>query len=257
MDPQTFKTASVAVCKSFMTCIMLNDANKDRYGGLKSKLENAQLLGGNDFPKSREDLMVILNNFKDETKTTNYNKLSDPEQVGFAENGEVVSQAKPAAAPTTVASGVKMNQSGKYACHKCGVKDYWYYECPNQTADEETCLRTIYNQRHPPVDGVVAAQVGEIVGADDIPKTPPNGIAQERIDGRAESARAEYTSGAEDTSSPLPLSGVSMIASESPGRRIALDPDRAYLDNCATFNQAINLDILTNIFESLDTLFAH
>ena len=104
--PETFKTASVAVCKSFMTCIMLNGANKDRYGGLKLKLENAQILGRNDFPKSWEDLMGILSYFKDETKTTNNNKLSNPDQVGFAENGGVVSQAKLAAAPTTVASGV-------------------------------------------------------------------------------------------------------------------------------------------------------
>ena len=38
--------------------------NKDRYGGLKAKLENAQLLRRDEFPKTREDLMGILNNFK-------------------------------------------------------------------------------------------------------------------------------------------------------------------------------------------------
>ena len=70
MDPQKFKTASADVCKSFMTCMMLSGANKDRYGGLKAKLENTQLLGRDDFPKTREDLMGILNNFKDENKTS-------------------------------------------------------------------------------------------------------------------------------------------------------------------------------------------
>ena len=61
----------------------------------------------------------------------------------------------------------------------------------------------------------------------------------------------------DDNSPPSPLLGVSLLASNRPGRRVALDPDRAYLDNCATFNQAMNPDIITNIFESLDTLFAH
>ena len=73
----------------------------------------------------------------------------------------------------------------------------------------------------------------------------------------SESARAEYTSGADDTSPSSPLSGVSLLASNRPVRRIALDPDRAYLDNCATINQAMNPDILKNILESPDTLFAH
>ena len=48
-----------------------------------------------------------------------------------------------------------------------------------------------------------------------------------------------------------------MLASNRPGRRIDLDPDRAYLENCATFNQAMKPDILTNIFKSPDTLFSH
>ena len=113
MDPQTFKTASTAVYNSFMTCVMLSCANKDCYGSLKAKLENAQLLRRDDFPKTVEGLMVILNNFKDETKTTKYDKPSAPEQVAFAKNGEVVGQAKPAAAPSAAASGVKINNAVK------------------------------------------------------------------------------------------------------------------------------------------------
>ena len=113
MDPQTFKTASAAVRKSFMTCMMLSGANKDCYGGLKSKLENAQLLGRDNLPKTWEDLMGILNNFKDETKTTEYDKSSAPWQVAFYENREVVGQANPAAAPAAAASGVKINNAVK------------------------------------------------------------------------------------------------------------------------------------------------
>ena len=59
--------------------------------------------------------MGTLNNFKDETKTTKYDEPSAPEQVVFAENGEVVGQAKPAAAPAAAASGVKINKAGKSA----------------------------------------------------------------------------------------------------------------------------------------------
>ena len=65
MDPHTFKTSSAAVRESFMTCMMLSGANKDCYIGLKAKLENAQLIGQDNSPKTRDDLMGILNDFKD------------------------------------------------------------------------------------------------------------------------------------------------------------------------------------------------
>ena len=186
MDPQTFKTASAAVLESFMTCTMQSGANKDCYGGLEAKLENAQLLRGDDFPKTREYLIGILNNFKDETKTTEYDKSSAPWQVAFYENREVVGQANPAAAPAAAASSVKMNAAGKSTCHECGAKDHWSYECPKHTADKRARLKTIYDWRHPPVYGVLSAQVGEMIGVDDILLAPPNGIAQENIDGMAE-----------------------------------------------------------------------
>ena len=73
---------------------------------------------------------------------------------------------------------------------------------------------------------------------------PPNGIDQEHINGMPKSARAEFTPDEDYNSPPLPLSGVSLLASNRTGRCISLDPDRAYLDNCATFNQAMNPDIL-------------
>ena len=65
------------------------------------------------------------------------------------------------------------------------------------------------------------------------------------------------TERADDNSPPPPQLGVSLLASDKPGRRVALDPDRAYLENCATFNQAMNPNILTNIFKSTDKLFVH
>ena len=99
--------------------------------------------------------------------------------------------------------------------------------------------------------------MGEMIGASGILIAPPNGIDQEHINGIPESARAEGTPVEDDNSPPLPLLGVSLLASDRPGRRIALDPDRAYLENCTTFNQAINPYILTNIFESPYTLFTH
>ena len=82
-------------------------------------------------------------------------------------------------------------------------------------------------------------------------QAPPSGIAKELIDEVAETVRAD------NTSHPLPLLVVSLLAANKPYWRVALDPDRDYLENCATFNQAMNPDILTNIFESLNTLFAH
>ena len=212
MDLQTFNTASAAVRESFMTCMMLSGANKDCYGSLKEKLENAQLLGQDYFPKTGDDLMGILNICKDEAKSSKYDKPSAPEQVAFTKNGEVFGQAKPEAAPAAAVAGIKMNAAGKSACHECGAKDHWSYECPRHTGDKRARIKTIYNRRHPPVDGVVAAQVGEMIGAPGILMAPPNGIGQEHIDGIPESARAEGTPGENDNYPPLPLSGVSLLA---------------------------------------------
>ena len=108
-----------------MTYMMLSRSNKDRYRGLKAKIENTQFLGRDDFPKTQEDLVGILNNFKDEMKRTMYDKLSATEKVLFANNGEVVGQANPAAAQAAAASGVKMNKAVKSACQRCGAKDHW------------------------------------------------------------------------------------------------------------------------------------
>ena len=96
-----------------------------------------------------------------------------------------------------------------------------------------------------------------MIGAADILMTPPKSINQEHIDGMPESARAEGTPDKDNTSPPTPLLKFSLLVSNRLGRRISLDPDRAYLNNCATFNQTTNPDILTNIFESPDTLFAY
>ena len=195
--------------------MMLSRSNKDRYRGLKAKIENTQFLGRDDFPKTQEDLVGILNNFKDEMKKTMYDKLSATEKVLFANNGEVVGQANPAAGPAAAVSGVKMNKAVKSACHECGAKDHWPYKYPKHTADERARLRAIYDRRHPAVDGVVAAQVGETVGVGENLQAPPNEIAKEHIDGVAKTERVD------DTSPPSPLLGVSLLAANRPGRRVA------------------------------------
>ena len=52
----------------------------------------------------------------------------------------------------------------------------------------------------------------------------PSGIGKERIDEVADTETAH----ADNTSPPSKLLGVSLIAANKPGRRVALDPDRAY-----------------------------
>ena len=72
----------------YLTCMMLVGANAVRFGGLKEYLFNSYLLGGDMYPKTREDVVGLLKNYKVPKKQQQHDKWGVQEEIDFVQNGE-------------------------------------------------------------------------------------------------------------------------------------------------------------------------
>ena len=66
--------AEVPVIEHYLACIMLVGVNSVRFGGLKDNLFSSYLLGGYKYPKTREDVVGLLNNYKGPKKQHQHDK---------------------------------------------------------------------------------------------------------------------------------------------------------------------------------------
>ena len=68
--------------------MMLVGVNAVRFGGLKDNLFSSYLLGGYKYPKTREDVVGLLNNYKGPKKQHQHDKWGVQEELAFVQNGE-------------------------------------------------------------------------------------------------------------------------------------------------------------------------
>ena len=59
------KRLEKSVVEDYPACPMMSGAHSGLYLSLKNKLENSMLLGSDNYPKSREELLQVLNHYKD------------------------------------------------------------------------------------------------------------------------------------------------------------------------------------------------
>ena len=57
--------AEKTAVEEYLTCLTLSGVDNGRYLILKKKLENSIILRYNNYLKSREELLQVLNNYKD------------------------------------------------------------------------------------------------------------------------------------------------------------------------------------------------
>ena len=106
----------------YLGCLFIRGADDARKKGLKITLDNANLFGNDDYPKSIEDTPRQLNNHKS-TGVTNWRQR----------DGMVVQDA----------TGVDFGQAGQIQrdktndkCYHCLEKGHHVKECPQREADE-------------------------------------------------------------------------------------------------------------------------
>ena len=255
--------AEEASREEYLTCLMLTGASNDRFGPLKAKLRNSQILGRNEYPKTREELLGILTNFCSETKASGGpHHKADDSRLAFAQRGDKSgggtkkSQSDRGGSGGKGANGKRMNQQGKSACFNCKSEDHWSWECPHHTAEKRAELKAINASKHG--NGQVQAQViGEIFSGN------PTSKIEAALDARISAYASSKIEAALDARISASLqSGISLLATAPPicpekKARGGLLKSRVYLDSCATFNQMVDRQTLTNVYESDDHLVAH
>ena len=100
---------------------MLVGANALRFGGLKEDFFNSYLLGGDKYPKTREDVVGLMKNYKGLKKQHQNDMWGVQEELALSQNGKEEKKSN-------TMEGTKLN-----VCNKEG---HWGAECPTLSPSE-------------------------------------------------------------------------------------------------------------------------
>ena len=134
--------------------MILVGANAVRFGGLKDDLFISYLLGGYRYPKTREDVMGLLNNYKGPKKQQNNDKWGMQEELAFVQNIEEEKKA---------------NTMDGTRCHVCNKEGHWGDKCPILLPEEQAHRKKDRDERWTSENkksGQQHTQVCEVVDAD-------------------------------------------------------------------------------------------
>ena len=79
--------AEVPAREHYLSCMMLVGENSVRFGGMKEDLFKRCLLGGDVYPKTREDVVGLLKNYKGPKKQQQHDKWGVQKELAFVQNG--------------------------------------------------------------------------------------------------------------------------------------------------------------------------
>ena len=116
------------------------------------------LLGTDDYPKSQEAVLNMLNHYVSETITQNNLRPAPQEGVAFIQkNGE-------GKAPRV---GPQVNEDGRLDCFHCGEEGHWEHMCPKLSKKEKTEMKWAYNAKKRE-QSIQLCQVGFEMSAEDL-----------------------------------------------------------------------------------------
>ena len=114
-DSDQRTAAEVPVREHYPAFMMLVGATAVWFGGLKDDLFSSYLLGGDKYPKTREDVIGLLNNYKSPKKQHQHDKWGVQEKLSFVQNGE---------------EEKKVNAMEGTKCQVCNKEGHWGDDCP-------------------------------------------------------------------------------------------------------------------------------
>jgi len=118
---------------------MLSGASNSRYKELKDYLENQYVTGSDNYPRSVEGVLALMNNFRvSEPRRGGYRTGGEDDGLAFVQEGGDDNKEEKEGAIVTQSGKkeekeVKTNSKGESACFHCGGKDHWIRECPELT----------------------------------------------------------------------------------------------------------------------------
>ena len=224
--------AKAEVREEVTTMFMLLQADRYRFSRLKGDLADDFLFGRDNYPKNREDLLCIMNEFKGGRAQPAQPKLArvaEPEDVAFIQKQEQEPEAPPAGEKKT-------NRAGQSKCYNCGKDDgHWEDECPDLSAAERAKLKDDRAQRHKKKDGSQHCQLHSA-----LPK--PGGLGN---------CGAVGEGGVLNKVTSAVKWGLSLLQSGTGGDPVGHEfPRRSkkvHLDSCSTYNSICDPELLDNI----------
>ena len=112
------KEANEMVREKFLAALMLNRANREKYGKLKRSMAENYVTGINEYPESPEVVLCILNVY---VPPAGWNRRIKQESGSPAEEGAIFAQ-----------SDGDNSWKANMTCHRCGIRGHLKQECPNK-----------------------------------------------------------------------------------------------------------------------------
>jgi hypothetical protein len=109
----------------FITCALLAGVDTNKYGSLKTKLNNAYVAGQNNSPKTVESAATMLSHYMNDKGV----HMTDEEDEGQMDQKSFMQKHK------------------NVTCFKCGKKGHYANKCPNGDNHEEASTRSSLSNR--------------------------------------------------------------------------------------------------------------
>ncbi len=162
------KAAEEDANKSVKAALLISEAEKRRYGKLKDKLANNNLLGADQYPDTFDKALHILGNYQTTRPNMPFRGNRPEAGLAFIQQGGQRGRGRGGrsgasgqgktptsggadagggggdVSTTTGGSGgeraKKTNICGDSHCYNCGSADHWAYECPQLTNKQQAQL---------------------------------------------------------------------------------------------------------------------
>ena len=145
--PDKYEEAVISAQKEYLAFPVLSGANGTRFGGLKDKPENKSLLGHDNYPKDKAELLHIMNKYKPEVAHIqcyhkNIRKIWHSFKLALKRK-KIDRAISDKSGPPGGTGRTKSNAYSQVACFYCGAEDHWQYECPKLKPAERVALLKI------------------------------------------------------------------------------------------------------------------
>jgi hypothetical protein len=132
------KEAKKTVRNKFLAALMLNGANRDKYGDLKRSMAENYVTGTSEYPESPEVVLRILNAY---VPPAGWNRRIKQDPANLSYDGALFAQ-----------SDGDDSWKANITCHGCGKKGHLKRECPNKKERDKDQMHITIDKEDKPAD---------------------------------------------------------------------------------------------------------
>jgi hypothetical protein len=129
------KEAKKTVREKFLAALMLNGANRDKFGELKRSMAENYVKGTSEYPESPEVVLRILNTY---VPPVGWNRHIKLDAANLSDEGAMFAH-----------TGGDDSWKANITCHGCGKQGHLKRECPKNKEDKDQMHGTIDEEDNP------------------------------------------------------------------------------------------------------------